>query len=212
MNDYTNFKCRFLTPSQIRKIANDFRTKYWNDNILPVDMERIIGQRLKLDIIPNHDIRKLTKTDAYLQSDLSAIVVDFDQYMDDQDRYSNRLRFFFFYEIGYYVLHRSIYSQLTLDTLDQYCDFIDNFPEDEYEDFEWQANEFAGSLLVPRNRLMLEIQNIFEYIKENNIQEYLYDYPKDILARVSRKLCRPFGVSAEVIIRRVEIENLWPPI
>ena len=62
-----------------------------------------------------------------------------------------------------------------------------------------------------RNRLIKEVQNIYILIKHNNMQEYLDKYPKDILARVSLKLCRPFGVSTDVIIRRVEIENLWPP-
>ena len=36
-------------------------------------------------------------------------------------------------------------------------------------------------------------------------------YFDEILPRVSIKLSRPFGVSSEVIERRVSNEKLWPP-
>ncbi len=211
MLDYSGFKCGYLTLSQIRTISDNFRKQYWNENILPIDMERIIEQRLKLNIIPEHGIRRLTKTDAYLQSDLTAIVVDFKQYMDEQDRYSNRLRFSFAHEVGHYILHRSIYDKFKLDTLEDYFLFIENIPEEEYEAFEWQANEFAGSLLVPRMRLIEEVKNIYEIIKQRNLLEYLEMNPMDVLARVSHKLCKPFGVSTDVIERRVSVEKIWPP-
>ncbi len=211
MFDYSEFKCGFLSRLQIEKKTAEFRQKYWPENTLPIDMEKIIGKKLKLDIIPSHHIKKLTKTDAYLQSDLTAIVVDFEQYMDDENRYANRLRFSFAHEIGHYILHRNIYSKLHLDSFEDYCFFIDHFPEDVYDDFEWQANEFAGSLLVPRERLIQEIQKIYEMIIQENMVEYLEKYPNDILARVSKKLRKPFGVSTEAIELRVEKEKLWPP-
>ena len=131
--------------------------------------------------------------------------------MDDANRYANRLRFSFSHEIGHYILHKHVYSKFQVDNFEDYCFFIDNFPEDEYGDFEWQANEFAGSLLVPREKLILEVQKIYEIIRQQNLDEYLEKYPSDILARVSKTLCKPFGVSYQVIERRVEIEKLWPP-
>jgi len=211
MIDYSDFKCEFLTHSKIKTTTENFRKKYWKENVLPVDMEKIIEQRLQLNIIPSHDIRRLTKTDAFLQSDLTAIIVDFEQYMDDQNRYSNRLRFLFAHEIGHYILHRSIYTKFELDTLEDYSFFIDNFPEEEYKGFEWQANEFAGSLLVPRKRLIIEVQKVYEMLKQQNRLELLEKYSEDILQRVSNKLCKPFRVSTNVIERRVKIEKLWPP-
>lgn len=207
MIDYSDFKCAFLTLQEIRIKSEDFRKKYWPENELPVDIEKIIDQRLALNIIPESNI----KTDAYLQGDLTAIVVDLEQYMDEHDRYSNRLRFSLAHEVGHYILHHSIYDQYEVDTEEEYYSFIENIPDKEYKSFEWQANEFAGSLLVPRKRLIEEIQKIYEKIKKENMLELLEKYPLDILARVSINLSQPFGISTTVIERRVEVEKIWPP-
>ena len=90
-------------------------------------------------------------------------------------------------------------------------EFIENTPENEYGSFEWQANEFAGSLLVPRNMLQSEVSRIYDEIKRHGIAHLLPEYETDILARNSMKLARPFGVSSIVIEIRVRRENLWPP-
>lgn len=207
MIDYSDFKCKYLTLQEIRIKSEAFRKKYWPENELPVDIEKIIEQRLGLNIIPKTNI----KTDAYLQGDLTSIVVDLEQYMDEQNRYSNRLRFSFSHEVGHYILHHSIYDQYEVYTEEEYYSFIENIPDKEYKSFEWQANEFAGSLLVPRKRLLEEIQKIYEKIKKENMLELLEKYPLDILSRVSINLSQPFGISTTVIERRVEVEKIWPP-
>lgn len=81
------------------------------------------------------------------------VLFDIEQYMDVQCRYENRLRFSFAHEIGHYMLHGYIYETFEIDTPQEYLNFVMNFPENEYKSFEWQANEFAGSLLVHRTRL-----------------------------------------------------------
>ena len=81
----------------------------------------------------------------------------------------------------------------------------------EYRNFEWQANEFAGRLLVPRERLIVEVKKIYKIIEDSGIQQYLADDPGAVLSRVSPVHCKPFGVSENVIEIRVEREDLWPP-
>ena len=170
-------------------------------------MEKIIEHRLGLDIDPKSDI----KTDAYLKGDLTGIVVDFYQYMEEKNCYSSRLRFSFAHEVGHYVLHHSIYERFEVETEEEYLLFIENIPMYEYASFEWQANEFAGSLLVPREKLEGEIKKVYETVKQYNRLDILEREPKEIIARISQKLCKPFGVSTQVIERRVDVENLWPP-
>ena len=77
--------------------------------------------------------------------------------------------------------------------------------------FEYQANEFAGRLLVPREDLVHEIENALKLLELNNMLEYLKADPNAVLSRISTQLSRPFGVSTDVIERRVDREKLWPP-
>lgn len=85
-----------------------------------------------------------------------------------------------------------------------------NFPETEYKSFEWQANEFAGSLLVQRTRLFHEIEVAREHLNTKGIS-YLWDSNREqVLVSMSPTLGRVFGVSDEVIERRItEERDLW---
>ena len=210
MRDYSKLRCRYIKKEEIRNISEEFRSTYWKSTSVPIDMESIIERDLRLDIIPRHGISQLDKIDAYLKSDLTGIVVDITQYMDPQSRYENRLRFSFAHEIGHFVLHKYIYEEFRIDTPEEYSDFVMNFPEAEYRSFEWQANEFAGSLLVPRNRLLEEIERCKEMLKDRKLI-YLWDENREqVLVSMSPPLGRVFGVSDEVIERRIaEERDLW---
>ena len=79
------------------------------------------------------------------------------------------------------------------------------------QNFEYQANEFAGRLLVPREDLNHEIENALDVLKRNNLMEFLKVDPHAVLSRISPQLAKPFGVSTDVIETRVRREELWPP-
>ncbi|MBU4121754.1 MAG: ImmA/IrrE family metallo-endopeptidase [Proteobacteria bacterium] len=80
-----------------------------------------------------------------------------------------------------------------------------------YRNFEYQANEFAGRLLVPREDLNHEVENTLDVLKRNNLMEFLKVDPYAVLSRISPQLAKPFGVSTDVIETRVKREDLWPP-
>lgn len=208
MGNCSELKCRFIKKDAIRSISEKFRNTYWKSGGLPVDMESIIEGGLGLYIFPEHGIRQLGKIDAYLTSDLRGIVVDIVQYMDDQGRYNGRLRFSFAHEVGHLVLHQYIYEEFHIETPEEYCDFVLNFPEEEYRDFEWQANEFAGSLLVPRSRFLEEIERCKAILKEQNLLHLWDENRERTLVRMSPFLSKIFGVSSDVIERRMEAEGL----
>jgi len=85
-------------------------------------------------------------------------------------------------------------------------------PESEYASFEWQANEFAGRLLVPYDMLKSEVDKVYEIIKKDpDLRDYLKRDQDALLSRVAPSLRRKFGVSEKVIKTRVGREELWPP-
>ncbi len=197
-------KCNFIAQEDIWSIVDDFRNHYWPSNVLPVDIEKIIEIGLKMEIIPEHYIRQYAKIDAFIRSDFTGIIVDYDQYMDSMGRYEKRLRFSFAHEIGHYILHRHVYEELHFESPREYADFVLNMPESEHRKFEWQANEFAGRLLVPRSNLHEEIQKVYHKLKENSLLAILKEEPEQVLESVAPTLAKPFLVSDDVIVKRVE--------
>ena len=121
------------------------------------------------------------------------------------------MRFSFGHELGHLFLHKDLYIKLGIDSPESWKDFILYVPENEYISFEWQANEFAGRLLVPYAELKKEVEKIGEILKENDLLTFLEMDSDAVLSRISPMLCKPFGVSTEVIERRVKREGLWPP-
>jgi IrrE N-terminal-like domain len=206
--DYSNFKCKWIDKNQLRKTADQIRQKYWPEDILPIDTAKIVEIRLKIEVEPMFGLLSALDMDAYLRTDLSGIVVDQDCYM--QDKFANRLRFSLAHELGHYVLHKDVYGGLNITSIVDWKDFILNVPESEYENFEWQANEFAGRFLVPYDNLKYKVEESLEMIRKSGLTEYLQQDPDAVLSRVSPFLRKAFGVSEQVIVLRVKRENLWP--
>jgi len=209
LGDWSEIRCKWISKEDLWKTVGFFRQEYWPEDSLPVDMEKIVEQGLELSIEPVHSLLKDFDIDAFLKLDLTGIVVDYDCYMEE--RFQNRMRFSFAHEVGHFVLHKNVYGGIPLSNPENWKELVLNMPEREYRNFEWQANEFAGRLLVPRERLVEEVDKIYETIKETDLLPYLRDDPSAVLSRVSPVLCKPFGVSENVIERRVEREEVWPP-
>ena len=190
-------------------MADDVREKYWPEATLPVNAEKIVEFRLQLIIDPKHNLFSEIDMDAYLKRDLSGIVVDYDFYMNE--KFSNRMRFSFAHELGHFFLHKYIFSSFDFESPGEWRNFILNVPDKEYSGFEWQANEFAGRLLVPFSKLKNEFDKAIKIIEENKLGQYLESDPDAVLSRISPALCKPFGVSTVVIETRVKREGLWPP-
>jgi Zn-dependent peptidase ImmA (M78 family) len=89
--------------------------------------------------------------------------------------------------------------------------FVLDVSDAEYGHFEYQANEFAGRFLVPRDDLATEVENSLKILEQSGLLHLVSQNPDAVLSRISPTLCKPFGVSAQVIEIRVQRENLWPP-
>lgn len=209
MQDISNFRCPYIEKKEIWKAAENFRKELWPENTLPVDIEKIVWKRLKLNIEPKHGLLNDYDIDAYLRIDLTGIVVDYTRYMDE--RFINRLRFSFAHELGHLFMHKETYAGFGIQNLYAWKDFMQIIPEREYKFFEYQANEFAGRVLVPRETLVKELENCLDLLKRAGHLDLLDKDPNAVLASLSPMLCKPFGVSDQVVERRVEREELWPP-
>ncbi len=94
---------------------------------------------------------------------------------------------------------RDLYIKFGIDSPEGWKDFILNVPENEYRSFEWQANEFAGRLLVPHPELEAEVTTVSKILKKRNLLWFLEADPDAVLSGISPTLCKPFGVSTDVI-------------
>ena len=209
MEDYSDFRCPWVSIKDIWHKAEGFRSGYWPEDTLPIDREKIVERKVGLEIVPEQDMLQERDIDAYLKVDLTGVVVDYDSFMED--RFSTRMRFSYAHEIGHYVLHKEVYAQLPITDPEEWMNFVLTVPEKEYRFLEYQANEFAGRLLVPRSKLIEEVEKSVELIKATGLENHLSEDPTSVLGNISTALGKPFGVSFKVIERRVEREKLWPP-
>lgn len=209
MQDFSRFKCPYIDRNEIWENADNFRAEFWPENSIPIDVESIIEKHLRLNIEPSHGLFNELDIDAYLKRDLTGIVVDYRNYMDE--KFINRMRFSFAHEVGHLILHKTLYTQFPINDLDEWKNFILTVPDREYGFFEYQANEFAGRVLVPREKLISELESCVNEIQDERLLEYLKTNPEAVLSSIGPTLCRPFGVSNQVIELRVQRESLWPP-
>jgi len=202
------WKPEFLPVEEIVGKAAWFRARYAKDGAFPINIEGIVERHLTMSIDPVPGLRATARTDAYITTDFRKIKVDFDEYFDE--RYENRLRFSLAHEVGHYVLHYNLYKHLSFASVEEYLDIMANIQEEHYRSFEWQANQFAAHLLVPIEALLprvLEEKQVHEKARGDK------SVPRQAawnVSLISPTISRFFGVSEEVIERRIQDERLWP--
>lgn len=194
-------KAPYRNYNYIRRIAQTFLKKYHPEDTYPIPIEEIVEFKLNIDIIPVHGLHKAFNIDGFLSSNLKSISIDKDVYHNRPGRY----RFTLAHETGHFILHKDIYKQNQFNSIDEWKNFVNNFPEKEYTWFEWQAYQFAGLILVPLHHLQKQYKYHLQRIKKLKIhnEELIFDTVVELLAK-------DFMVSGEVVHRRLEKENLSP--
>lgn len=202
--DPRSLRIRYLANEEIWQKAEDFRSRYVRTDDLPIDIELLIESELGLHIVPTPGIENECNMFALLQTDLKAIRVEESNYMDD--RYENKYRYDLAHEVGHWWLHRKIYERVDLSSPREWAQFIEKIPDRIHSSLEYQAYEFAGRLLVPRNALLEELKlfkkNIRSVLKLQNTIGV-----EDIIPHLVGNLNTRFGVSHGVISRRIRNER-----
>jgi len=200
-----DLKAKYLSWERIRVIADNFRKQHVKPvDLLPVDMEAMLEIELKIDIDLKDNLLSAADIDAFISSDCMTMFVDRNQYEDS--RYSNRLRFTYTHEVGHVVLHKEEMREIRFNTVDDWIKFQTTRADDGYLWFERQASEFAGRLLVPKQRLIQEVKKY-----ESKIKQYLSNYYKleSLKMAIARIVCPIFGVSEKVLYRRIINEKIF---
>jgi hypothetical protein len=204
--DPKTFKAPYISRNQCWAAADDFRQQHWPSGNIPVDVLSIVEFELDLEIRVSTGLKEDADVDALLLGDWKTLIVDPKQYMDG--RFINRLRFSIAHELGHYVLHKAVFDEIPRHTPEEWMAFMMDIPDKEYSFLEYHANEFAGRLLVPLNELHKQFQDALREVEKNGLpRARLTDAHLSFLCN---PLSRYFGVSVDVIERRLSKEGLWP--
>lgn len=194
-----NIKIQFIGRGIIKEKADQFRNKYWDESI-PVDIEKIVNFKLKMDTIPLAGLKDNFDIDAFITSDWSGVYVDLNALMNE--KLTNRLRFSLAHEIGHLVLHKKIYESFQIISDSDFYKYYELLPQEEYSKLEVQAFIFAGYLLVPRDILEKEKELVMKKVKDidkfdrGTLQAYLANY-----------LAKKFGISFEAMQSILNFDN-----
>jgi len=176
---------------------------------VPVDVLTAIEVRLRLDVIPFPNLFSKYSVDAAVTPDFAGIYVDESSYCFLEGRppwQFNRLRFSLAHELGHIVLHRERAGDLKFRTLEDFRDWMRQYNQSRYS-LEWEANEFAGRLLVPIERL----QEDFDQFAARTQEQFPAWWTN---ANLRESLCGQlgeiYGVHKDVISCRLDREELWP--
>jgi Zn-dependent peptidase ImmA (M78 family) len=204
--DPTKFKAPFITREEAWKKADEIRQKHWPSGDLPVEVELLLYP-LGLELVLHDSIKDTGDVDALLLGDLKTVIVDYQDY--NNDRMQNRIRFSIAHELGHFILHRDKFKDIAHGTIKDWVKFIQHMPDMEYSLIEYQAYEFAGRLLVPYERLEKEFRQSIKKAKDAKF--FSFDKTGDAaLGFIATPISRIFGVSSEVIERRLRREGFWP--
>jgi len=202
-------KPAFLRPQEISDKADEFRQTYVvPPDQVPLSIEHVIENVLKIRIDPRKNLSRAARRselaiDSYLTYDRSMIVVDYEQYIQDQ----GRLRFTLAHELGHWFLHQKEYALMKYETEADFIRIQTSLNVKYRAWFEFQANEFAAVLLVPTILLSKEVKKHLpearRFIKTNGLDQlFLLKYG------IAEELSHFFDVSNKVVNHRMNNEQI----
>lgn len=152
-----HFKAPFIPREKAWAEADRVRGLHWPGGDVPVEVEEMLWP-MGLKLEPLSSLQSAGDVVALLRGDLATIVVDSGDYMDE--RKVGRVRFSIAHELGHFVLHADLYRQVSHVSVEDWIQFVQRVPEPQWGFVEQQAYEFAGRLLVPKERLSAELQRL----------------------------------------------------
>jgi Zn-dependent peptidase ImmA (M78 family) len=204
-----SFKVRFLSYDQIAQSALEILRKYKCESTLPIPIEHIIDNILRINIIPFPDLLSSFEINAFVSSDLKKIYVDEYLYTNLDRQY----RFTLAHEFGHMTLHRYIYANINIKSLEDWRQFRSGVDINEYRNLEIQANNFAGLLLVPQSRIESsfreQLRSLAPSFKKAEAERMKRsDYLQHVIDTIAFNLVPVFQVDQQVIRIRIEKDNL----
>jgi len=200
--DPQRFVARWIYPEEIREIVEDLRRRYPVCQRLPVDI--LVFAEFDLGLEFEFEPIQQLGQDALLRGDLAGIILDTDAFKESR---FNRVRFSVAHELGHLHLHKDIYGRVRFQRPEDWVDFFARVPADQYQRIEWQADEFAGQLLMPLKELTAALR---ETLQDAEREGYIPLGPDAVLEFCCRAMHRDFGVSQQAVSTRLHRDRLWP--
>lgn len=199
------FRPEVLSYEDIRRRAEEFLSEFHEERSLPVPIEEIVEFDFEIEVVPLEGILDDLEVDAFLTSDLTHIYVDA---FVMQHRYP-RFRFSLAHELAHYELHRPLYEESRIRSVRDWQRVQESISVEDYAWFEFQANSFAGLVLVPGAELGEQFRAALKAAKDAGLSESTIwsDAGK---SHIARWVADQFHVSEQVIERRMEKDGLWP--
>jgi len=119
----------------------------------------------------------------------------------------NRLRFSIAHELGHWCLHREEFQDHGFDSEEDFARWTWECGGRKYE-IEQEANEFAGRLLVPVDRLQSDYEKFAN--SANQILPNDWKVDQGVRRRASQRIAQSYGVHSDAILVRFDRENIWP--
>jgi len=204
-----DFHVRYLSYADIGTVVEEqILCKHHPSRELPVPVEEIIDTKMAIDIFPLPGLTRALAGDesdgivAFVNSALNCITVDDDAWRSKTPRY----RFSIAHELAHIVMHQGILRRFAYDSVAGWQEAMKVIPTKEYGWLEWQANAFAGHLLVPTAELRIHHQDCMGRMQGFSIDSH----DEGVRLLVEKHLAGIFRASSQVIHIRIEKEQLWP--
>ena len=204
----TNIKVRYLSYEGIGGIASNQLIKYDMSEGIPIEIEKLLDNQFKINIIPFPNLYNDFKINAFTSSDLKKIYVDENLYENLEPQY----RFTLAHEYGHMVLHGNFYRQFKIKDIESYVDFLNSIDRIEYGHLEYQANCFAGHFLIPSDHLerqfKIRSKSVISYIRTKFINKRRANYLDFATTLIADKMMSDFKVHSRPIQIRIEKDSL----
>ena len=198
----------YLDYEEIRRYADGFLLKYHPKRTVPVPIGLVVERDLQLEVRPIYNLLRDYGRAGYLTSDGKEIAVD--QFI--MARRPNLYYFTLAHEVGHLFMHAQLYEKLHFDRASEWKKFQQEVSGKSISRLDWQAHCFAGLVLVPKERLAEAIAGAGDFTEQRRKAEaksISFDaYENRLRKVVARTICGQFGVSAEVIERRIDLERI----
>jgi hypothetical protein len=197
----------FIAPSKLEEAASSFLSQYHEVGTIPVPIEEIVEFGFGFDIIPFPNLKRDFDIEGFLACGANAIYVNDIQYQHSSEY---RFRFTLAHEVSHHVLHREVYEEAGVTSLEGYLKFQDELDSILRDKYEWQAYSLAGRILVPTKALVNECRDELDKIrtklpKGGDAQMVC----RDVLAP---RVADAFNVSLPVVEKRLQDDALCPLI
>jgi Zn-dependent peptidase ImmA (M78 family) len=195
----------YLPEPELRRRAADFLAHFNPKSEIPVPIERIIEFDIGLDIVPVPGLMDTRGINGFLTSDRTSIYVDETLLRKGAKRYFFTLA----HELAHFVLHEEHYRKFSSGA--DWKSYHAALEISAIASAEWQADTFAGLVLVPSEALESQLKDHFRRLSAKvRSADPGFDLSGEAFWRyVAEELGKIFMVSTDTARIRLENDQLW---